>query len=163
MLNCLGNKSVERYIRHYADTPVCQVLKPAAKIESTESLSPSRERSEEQHATWGFRISSAYGAPIHETGFDPYPWVPVSWLPVFGCKANTVLHHKMRSISYVFSSALAGNRADHTYTQRRERKSPGGGPNTHLLILSLSFSLLLFPLLKPVFADFSLERERCTK
>ena len=55
MLNCLGNKSVERYIRHYADTPVCQVLKPAAKIESTESLSPSRERSEEQHATMGFQ------------------------------------------------------------------------------------------------------------
>ena len=46
------------------------------------------------------------GPPIHETGFDPYPWVPVSWLPVFGCKANTVLHHKMRSISYVFFQAL---------------------------------------------------------
>ena len=69
MLNCLGNKSAERYIRHYADTPVCQVLKPAAKIESTESLSPSRERNEEQHATWGFRISSAYGAPNSRNWF----------------------------------------------------------------------------------------------
>ena len=73
MLNCLGNKSVERYIRHYADTPVCQVLKPAAKIETTESLSPSRERSEEQHATWGFRISSAYGAPNSRNWFRSVP------------------------------------------------------------------------------------------
>ena len=71
-LNCLGNKSVERYIRHYADTPVCQVLKPAAKIESTESLGPSRERSEEQ-ATWGFRISSAYGAPNSRNWFRSVP------------------------------------------------------------------------------------------